>query len=369
MRCSTRARSRSWARPTTRASGATGSPAARCGGGVGATVHLVNRGAAEVLGRPAHASLAAIGAPVELVVAAVPGPALAAVVEDALGAGARAIVAIPSGVALDPALAERVRGAGAVLLGPNCMGVLDSAAGLELVPEPMPAGAIGLVSQSGQLAMEVAGVRGRGGARVQPLRLARRSGAAGRGAAGAHARRARRHAARRALPRGLRRRPRAAARRPRAARAAGKPVAAARGRAGRGGHARGARRTRARWPAARTRSRRPAPRPASSACARRASWSTWRTPCSRAPALRGRRLAVVADGGGHGALAAGLLERAGLGVAALGPVRARDRARCCRRPPRRGTRSTWRAAASATSARSPASSRRWPRPGRSTACC
>jgi acyl-CoA synthetase (NDP forming) len=42
-----------------------------------------------------------------------------------------------------------------VLLGPNCLGVLDSGRRLELVPNPLPAGAIGLISQSGNLALEL----------------------------------------------------------------------------------------------------------------------------------------------------------------------------------------------------------------------
>ena len=53
------------------------------------------------------------------------------------------------------ALAARVREAGAVLLGPNCLGVLDSGQQLELVPNPLPAGSIGLISQSGNLALEL----------------------------------------------------------------------------------------------------------------------------------------------------------------------------------------------------------------------
>ena len=42
-----------------------------------------------------------------------------------------------------------------MLLGPNCLGVLDSGRRLELVPNPLPAGAIGLISQSGNLALEL----------------------------------------------------------------------------------------------------------------------------------------------------------------------------------------------------------------------
>ena len=125
-------------------------------------VHLVNRRGGEVLGRPAYRSLADVPEAPELVVLAVPAAAVEQAVEDALAAGARAIVAITAGAADgdaggagDAALAARVRAAGAVLLGPNCLGVFDAGSELELVPNDLPRGAIGLLSQSGNLALEL----------------------------------------------------------------------------------------------------------------------------------------------------------------------------------------------------------------------
>ncbi len=123
--------------------------------------YLVNHRAATILGRRAYRSLDELPETPELVVIAVPGPAIAPTVDAALDAGARALVVISAGAggeerdAHDAALAQRVRDAGAVLLGPNCLGVLDSARRLELVPNPLPAGAIGLISQSGNLALEL----------------------------------------------------------------------------------------------------------------------------------------------------------------------------------------------------------------------
>jgi acetate---CoA ligase (ADP-forming) len=119
--------------------------------------YLVNRRADTVLGRPAYASLAALAGGADLVVIAVPGPAVAFAVDEALAGGARAIVVISAGSdEPDAALAARVRASGAVLVGPNCLGVLDSGAELELIPNPLPAGSIGLISQSGNLALELA---------------------------------------------------------------------------------------------------------------------------------------------------------------------------------------------------------------------
>jgi acyl-CoA synthetase (NDP forming) len=119
--------------------------------------YLVNhRADGAVLGRRAYASLDELPQVPELVVIAVPATAVGPTVDAALAAGARAIVIISAGARdADAALAQRVRAAGAVLLGPNCLGVLDTGRRLELVPNPLPSGAIGLISQSGNLALEL----------------------------------------------------------------------------------------------------------------------------------------------------------------------------------------------------------------------
>jgi len=119
--------------------------------------YLVNQRADTVLGRPAYASLAALTGGADLVVIAVPAPGVVSAVDGALAGGARAIVVI-SAESDEPGadLAGRARAAGAILVGPNCLGVLDSGAQLELVPNPLPAGSIGLISQSGNLALELA---------------------------------------------------------------------------------------------------------------------------------------------------------------------------------------------------------------------
>jgi acetate---CoA ligase (ADP-forming) len=126
------------------------------------SVFLVNRRGGEVLGRRAYRSLAELPEAAELVVVAVPPAAVEPTVEEAIATGARAIVAITAGEAdgdaggaRDAALAARTREAGVALLGPNCLGVFDAGAELELVPSPLPAGGIGLISQSGNLALEL----------------------------------------------------------------------------------------------------------------------------------------------------------------------------------------------------------------------
>jgi acetate---CoA ligase (ADP-forming) len=126
-------------------------------------VYLVNRSGGEVLGRRAYRSLAELPEAPELVVLGVPAAAFEEMVDASLAAGARAIVAIAAGLGesgeeglrRERAVVERVRAAGAVLLGPNCLGVYDGAAELDLGTGEFEAGPIGLVFQSGNLALEV----------------------------------------------------------------------------------------------------------------------------------------------------------------------------------------------------------------------
>ncbi|NUR73111.1 MAG: CoA-binding protein [Hamadaea sp.] len=103
--------------------------------------------------------------PVDLAVIAVPAPAFPAAVDTALAAGARSVVGITAGLAPSVALqiAQVVRDQGAVLLGPNCLGVYDSLSGLSLLWGELPAGDVALFSQSGNLALELGAIARRTG--------------------------------------------------------------------------------------------------------------------------------------------------------------------------------------------------------------
>ncbi|WP_432037419.1 acetate--CoA ligase family protein [Streptomyces cucumeris] len=126
-------------------------------------VHLVNRRGGTVLGRTAAPSIKAIGEPVDLAVVSVPAAGFEAAVDEALDCGARAIVAITAGFAETGAagrerqrvIAERVRAAGAVMVGPNCLGIADNTTELHLASDSFTPGGIALLSQSGNLALEL----------------------------------------------------------------------------------------------------------------------------------------------------------------------------------------------------------------------
>lgn len=126
-------------------------------------VHLVNRRGGTVLGRTAATSLTAIGEPVDLVVISVPAAGFEAAVDEALACGARSIVAItagfaetgPAGRERQRAIAEQVRAAGAVMVGPNCLGIADNTTDLHLASDHFTPGGVALLSQSGNLALEL----------------------------------------------------------------------------------------------------------------------------------------------------------------------------------------------------------------------
>ena len=126
-------------------------------------VHLINRRGGEIEGHPLIASLAEAGGQVETVVVSVPEAGLETAVDDSLAQGARALIVITSGLAersqagreREQALVERVRAAGAVMLGPNCIGVYDALSEFHVSSNDYPAGPVGLISQSGNLSLEV----------------------------------------------------------------------------------------------------------------------------------------------------------------------------------------------------------------------
>ncbi|MEV6794586.1 acetate--CoA ligase family protein [Streptomyces sp. NPDC051320] len=126
-------------------------------------VHLVNRRGGTVLGRTAAPSLSAIGEDIDLAVVSVPAAGFEEAVDEALGCGARAIVAITAGFAetgeagriRQQTVAERVRAAGAVMIGPNCLGLTDNTTDLFLASDTFSPGGVALLSQSGNLALEI----------------------------------------------------------------------------------------------------------------------------------------------------------------------------------------------------------------------
>jgi acetate---CoA ligase (ADP-forming) len=117
-----------------------------------------------------YASVAEVPDAIDLAVVMVPRDAVPGVVEQCLARGVRGLVVItagfgetgPEGAAREERLRQAVRAAGVRMIGPNCMGVINTAAAVSLnatfAPTPARAGRLGFVSQSGALGVAILNV-------------------------------------------------------------------------------------------------------------------------------------------------------------------------------------------------------------------
>jgi acetyl coenzyme A synthetase (ADP forming)-like protein len=117
-----------------------------------------------------YPSLAAIPDPVDLAVVMVPRKLVQGVIEECIAKGVRGLVVITAGFSEtgeegarhERVLRETVRGAGVRMIGPNCMGVINTDAEVSLnatfAPTPARPGSIGFVSQSGALGVAILNV-------------------------------------------------------------------------------------------------------------------------------------------------------------------------------------------------------------------
>jgi acetate---CoA ligase (ADP-forming) len=140
-------------------------------------VYLVNSRGGELHGEPAFRSLLDLPEPPEMVVFCIPSGALEETVDAALARNARYLVGITAGLGergddgkeRERQVVERIRRSGARLLGPNCMGVFDAESALQVTIWEPPRGSIGIISQSGNLSIELGSIaerRGLGFSRV-----------------------------------------------------------------------------------------------------------------------------------------------------------------------------------------------------------
>ncbi|WP_347954703.1 acetate--CoA ligase family protein [Gordonia aichiensis] len=119
-------------------------------------VHLVNGRGGDILGHACVASLADLDEAPELVALCVPGPMVGAVVDEALAMGVRGFLGITAGIEDEDAIADRIRAAGARLVGSNSLGIFDAVGELDLSWGTFTPGSMAIVSQSGQLGSELA---------------------------------------------------------------------------------------------------------------------------------------------------------------------------------------------------------------------
>jgi acyl-CoA synthetase (NDP forming)/RimJ/RimL family protein N-acetyltransferase len=132
-------------------------------GGFTGPVYAVNPAAKAVAGVPAYASVADVPADVDLAIVAVPAESVADVVLDCARKGVRGLVVVSAGFAesgeegraRQRALVRLARANGMRVLGPNCLGIVntdpDVSLNASLAAVVPPRGRIGFFSQSGAL--------------------------------------------------------------------------------------------------------------------------------------------------------------------------------------------------------------------------
>lgn len=133
--------------------------------GFAGPVYPVNPHASTIAGIPAYPSLTALPGPVELVVVAVPAAQVSQVIADAGAAGARAAVVLTAGFSDAPGhpsqreLVRVARSHGIRLVGPNCLGIINTDPAVRLnasfAPGVPPRGGLAVASQSGALGIAV----------------------------------------------------------------------------------------------------------------------------------------------------------------------------------------------------------------------
>jgi acyl-CoA synthetase (NDP forming) len=132
-------------------------------GGFPGNIYLINPSVPDVLGRATFASLRDVPTQVDLAIIATSFSQVPPSVEDCIAHGVKGIVIItagfsetgPQGSALEQELVARCRERGIRVIGSNCMGLFVRRSQLNALGMvfPLPAGPIGLVSQSGNLGM------------------------------------------------------------------------------------------------------------------------------------------------------------------------------------------------------------------------
>lgn len=136
-------------------------------GGFSGDVFAVNRRVRTIGGQPAYHAIGDVPVAVDLAVIAVPAKQVSDVARECQAAGTHALLVISSGFAeiggegeaRQRELLEICRESGTRLIGPNCFGVLNTAADVGLnatfAEHPPPPGPIGFLSQSGGLGIAI----------------------------------------------------------------------------------------------------------------------------------------------------------------------------------------------------------------------
>jgi acetyl coenzyme A synthetase (ADP forming)-like protein len=136
-------------------------------GGFSGRLFVVHPHAGSVDGVPAFPNVTAIPGDVDLAVICVPCASVSATVDDCIAKGVKALVVISAGFAetgsagraLEQEILGKVRSAGVRMIGPNCMGIINTDPEIRLnatfSPTTPPDGSVAFLTQSGALGLAI----------------------------------------------------------------------------------------------------------------------------------------------------------------------------------------------------------------------
>jgi acetyltransferase len=133
------------------------------GGGFKGEIYPVNPKGGEIQGLKAYPNVKDIEGPVDLAVIGIPASVVQGAVEDCVAKGVKGLIIITAGYGetgtegkkLEDEIAKTVQASGTRLVGPNCIGIINTAASLNASSLPFSKGDIGFVCQSGGLCEDV----------------------------------------------------------------------------------------------------------------------------------------------------------------------------------------------------------------------
>lgn len=129
-------------------------------------IHFVNPKGGSLLGRPMHPSVIDLPDPVDMAIVLIPATGVVDVLKDCAARGIHAVIVAsggfretgPQGAELEAKLMEIARHYGIRILGPNCIGLLDTHLPLDatfLPPPGPPQGDVAFISHSGAICAAV----------------------------------------------------------------------------------------------------------------------------------------------------------------------------------------------------------------------
>ena len=133
------------------------------GGGFKGEIYPVNPKGGEIQGLKAYPNVKDIEGPVDLAVIGIPASVVQGAVEDCVAKGVKGLIIVTAGYGetgtegkkLEDEIAKTVQASGTRLVGPNCIGIINTAASLNASSLPFAKGDIGFVCQSGGLCEDV----------------------------------------------------------------------------------------------------------------------------------------------------------------------------------------------------------------------